>query len=1029
MPYERQSGFSGGLNTRLPAHQLPEQTVVSLTNAEIDNGEIRTIKGFGGIGGGKSFYYEKGDTWVNTSGFDAASYNQLIVPENTEVLGTASGSAYSFNTSPSISASAAKVVTPVVIENGSILTVSEVTWSHSSGTVTITTPVAHGLSTSNTVAIVFTSTSASATPTDTDYTVTVTGATTFTVSASSTAASGTCEVKKNGAIVGELDLEVVESTQGLFSANSFVEYNKDLFISRSDIDVYTQSISVSETSTWEKTSNSLITVTEVETGGHLFQDGDTASLTFSGSGTMPSNGNYTVTYVSTDVFTITGSFSSVAASGNVAYSKSHSGIESGSNLVFVRHGGTASTNDIAKIHPGDKIIHRHIPEKTTVLSVEYGNRKLILSNAATGTISEPEIIGVQCVPTRIVNGDLDNTLQMGFEPPEPTISISQIDGSQASRSASHSANWYTQYYPIPFQYGVSKYDDGTGAESSMSALTDIEFGLRSVGKGSNDVHGPLKLDISGLAEGGYALYRVGGTSSVIKRVTNFVVESPAITLTLSGTTDIVITEGNLPAGYQMRVRFYSFNGKEYNIGADSDHTTSGVSDWVTRAGSALAFTIYQKTTGNHSLDVFVEIKRKTTDDPFERVYTVGAFSWNDGNVSSAGSASNYIDFTPPRALIDTQPILESNLPPTGLKFLVEVNNFFFGAIGKTLYISDFAQPNSWPENGFLEFDEDITGLGRRGNDLIVFTGFGLYRVFGSAATEMRKISVPTIEGCPVNMHQCIKEIRTGVIYVSHYGICLFDGSTVTNLTNLLLRSFELPGNTPSDNVASVFEDRYYLLGPDKNGWVVDVREGIRLSRMSVLTDSLHYRGLLNRLYTASGYLGAGSDLSASVTTREFDAGDINREKLFRKVGFSGQSLTGTVKIYVDGTLTDTVNISLGTRGDQAIYLGDARRGNVLQVVVESMTGILQEISVSSDFAEDYNLRRYTSATIRYVGEPTVKLILDGATKTTTTLTNTTSMKETMVSFPAMSEGIVPHIHVVESTSTRLIDVQYNSEEI
>ena len=88
MPYERQSGFSGGLNTRLPAHQLPEQTVVSLTNAEIDNGEIRTIKGFGGIGGGKSFYYEKGDTWVNTSGFDAASYNQLIVPENTEVLGT-----------------------------------------------------------------------------------------------------------------------------------------------------------------------------------------------------------------------------------------------------------------------------------------------------------------------------------------------------------------------------------------------------------------------------------------------------------------------------------------------------------------------------------------------------------------------------------------------------------------------------------------------------------------------------------------------------------------------------------------------------------------------------------------------------------------------------------------------------------------------------------------------------------------------------------------------------------------------------
>ena len=85
MPYQRQTGFAGGLNTRLPSHQLPEGVTANLINAEIDNGEIRTLKGFGGIGGGDDIFYEKGETWVNANGFDQVTLNQIILESNTTV--------------------------------------------------------------------------------------------------------------------------------------------------------------------------------------------------------------------------------------------------------------------------------------------------------------------------------------------------------------------------------------------------------------------------------------------------------------------------------------------------------------------------------------------------------------------------------------------------------------------------------------------------------------------------------------------------------------------------------------------------------------------------------------------------------------------------------------------------------------------------------------------------------------------------------------------------------------------------------
>ena len=667
-----------------------------------------------------------------------------------------------------------------------------------------------------------------------------------------------------------------------------------------------------------------------------------------------------------------------------------------------------------------------------------GLSRCTLSETPTIITTEEQQITVKCIPMRIVDGDLDNTLTMGFPPPTPTIDITQIDGSATvcgtdadttGRSTAHTANWYTSNYPIPFQYGVSKYDNGTGVESPMSALSDLKYGLSKVSKST--INQPLGVDITGLAEGGYALFRVGGTSSIIKKLGNFVIESPAITIITSGTCDIKFTEGNIPSGYKMRLRFYSYNNTKYAFTNGGTAGTSGTSSWYTKGGSALEITLFESTDTNlHHLEVYVEIQRTVLKDPFERVYVAKAFSWN-GNTSSQGTGCNFdmVDFTPPRALIDLQPIEDAGQPPKGMKYLTEVNNFFFGVLGKILYISDFARPNSWPTAAYLEFEEDITGLGKRGSDLLVFTGFGLFRVFGSTASSMRKIRVPTIEGCPVNMHNCIKEVTTGTMYVSHYGICLFDGAQVTNITNLLLRDFILPANTAKDNRAEVFEDKYYLLGPDKDGWIVDLKGAVKVLKTTMRESSLRYRGVVNKLFSTAGYLGGGSTLAAEITTREFDGGDINAEKLFRQINISGQSLACTVTVTVDGVTTDTVAVSLGSRSDATIHLGDARRGNVLQVIISTLSGTLQEIGVVSDIF-DNQLRRYTGVTLRYVGAPTIDLLLDGATKRSSVeLDSTTVPSEAFITFPAMSEGLVPHITTTETDSNRILSTQYQSEEV
>jgi hypothetical protein len=207
--------------------------------------------------------------------------------------------------------------------------------------------------------------------------------------------------------------------------------------------------------------------------------------------------------------------------------------------------------------------------------------------------------------------------------------------------------------------------------------------------------------------------------------------------------DITVTITNPPSGrYQLRV--YGYSGQTYDYTPAFQDTSS--------------FTFSRDITGTaHNCDIFLEVE--VEDDPFKRTATLGVITIENG-VVTAGQTNdkiNFLDFIPAQALIDIQPIQNASLPPMNMEFLTEVNNFFFGVDGRTLNISRYADPNNWPIDGYLSFDNTITALSKRGSDLLVFTTYNLYRVFGSSPESMRKVKIPTVEGCPAGLHQCHRD--------------------------------------------------------------------------------------------------------------------------------------------------------------------------------------------------------------------------------------------------------------------------------
>ena len=198
--------------------------------------------------------------------------------------------------------------------------------------------------------------------------------------------------------------------------------------------------------------------------------------------------------------------------------------------------------------------------------------------------------------------------------------------------------------------------------------------------------------------------------------------------------------------------------------------------------------------------------------------------------------------------------------------------------------------------------------------------------------------------------------------------------------------------------------------------------------------NLFYRGSENILYADTGKIGdpTGTRSNFTVKTRKFDAGNINEEKVYYSVKLTGESFSGTVNVLVDGTQTDTFSVSSVTDLDRTFYLSSPRQGNGIQVQLSNCSGQINRIVVNYDSYASLTDALFDSVTVKYIGTPTVAVDIDGTNKITASALSapTGAVGEAKLYFPAMSNGVVPHLRETNNESSgRVLSYQYSASPV
>ena len=207
-----------------------------------------------------------------------------------------------------------------------------------------------------------------------------------------------------------------------------------------------------------------------------------------------------------------------------------------------------------------------------------------------------------------------------------------------------------------------------------------------------------------------------------------------------------------------------------------------------------------------------------------------------------------------------------------------------------------------------------------------------------------------------------------------------------------------------------------------------------LSRTDLNASTLYFKGSENILYADTGKIGdpTGSRTNFSVTTRKFSAGDINEEKVYYSVKLTGDAFSGTIKVLVDGSQTDSFSVSNVTDLDRTFYLGSPRQGNGIQVQLSNCSGQINRIVINFESYAGLTDVLFESVTVKYIGTPTVAVDVDGVNKISASSLSqpTGAVGEAKLYFPAMTNGIVPHVRETNNeASGRILSFEYSATPV
>jgi len=1037
MALDRQIDFSGGLNTRVPAHKLPENMVQAAINTDFTHGDVRPDIGIGGDGGGKQFYYEKGTSWVGTD--VANAYTILVVDAGVSSTATS-------NTN---------LGNPLTIqETGTYQMGTAPTFTVVTTTNVITTSTAHGVIVNDIITFTSTGTLPAGLALNTNYyVISIPLANTLTVSLAEGGTIVNITTTESSYVHSVNVIVTVNDTElNLGSVTSFVEYNEDLYMGRENFSLVATTLTV---------QTGLIALTAVDIAKVIVSD----SIVGLGIplGAKIESIDYGTNIVTIDKTISTGG-SSITLTINTAPARIIDGVLT---KIFPLEIPKPVPQSVAVSQLPDDNTSRFVGHSVKWVTenfpipLQWGIARFDDATGAEGGISELTSIGqgianinsdsahtnVPAIVKYKINKQDANSLSYGkfalyrvggtssvVKKVEDILLTSQSDGTPLSVIVGVTTNNVTidcNQLPTGAEWKAKWYGFGaTGAHRSYHS-----GGIGSItitNDGDNYVAVPL---ISIAVAPGTGSPTNGKRATAKAVLTGGSLTNIIITDKGSGYTSApVVTIDNAPTGSDHAAGTAVIESATVSGETSLLTTDSPISLYGGNAHHDIDMHFYVKFTSD---DINSTTGRPYSDDYREYVFASTSIEnttvTGDNADSSHDGCGSYIDFTPPRALIEIEPVDNPTKVPYDMKYLTEFNNFFMGAVDTKLYISNYAKPNNYALDGYLDFDGQITGIVSRGGEAVVFTEFGVYRVYGNAHNEMRKVEVPTIHGIPVGGHKTISKIKDSIIYASHTGICLFDGRNVTVLTDNIIQDFAKPSANVSDNVSGVIDNTYYLLADGSDGWKVDLKQSPKISKSTGRATNFHYRGNSNKLFTEAGYIGGGAENKYSFETRDFTGGNITAEKAYYTVYITGTDFSGTVNIKCDGSLSDTFSFgSVIPEFNRALYLSTAKVANRASVEFVDCSGQITSVSIKYDVLAEQQKKRFNFVTLTYTGTPTVTVKVDSVQKIASTVLNfpgTGNTGTSILYLPAMTEGYIPHIIADETETSRISGSVFDAEVI
>ena len=323
----------------------------------------------------------------------------------------------------------------------------------------------------------------------------------------------------------------------------------------------------------------------------------------------------------------------------------------------------------------------------------------------------------------------------------------------------------------------------------------------------------------------------------------------------------------------------------------------------------------------------------------KRIYRVGGDISTFSLVTEIDNAdTSYIDDNKDTEIDGRVLTSQDNDPaPNDLQFIIEAYAMLFAAQGAKLRFTPIGQPTVWPEQFFLNFDDDITGLAQVGNGVLVFTRYRTFIVTGTGPTTLAQYLLSEDQGCIA--WQSIQVIGSEAIWASTDGVCSSNGGKVNVLSKDKLGKITLD---PVDS--AVYDEVYYLLESDNSILALDFRFGrgifkrlnLGVEQLVVANDILYgwSNGLLHSLYTNS------TKETFTYKSPRFVEGSVTEEKYYKKVYIYSEGDI-IINVLIDDVLVATKTLSGKDR--QTIQVPhDKQRGQYIQFEITG-TGEVFEI--------------------------------------------------------------------------------------